>query len=480
VDWNLAIVAPELALLAAASLVLMVDLAARHRAPAWSLDALAYLGFALAFMPVLRAWGSPATQAFGGRLSADALSLFLRGLLLLVGAGSVAASSAYLRREKLERPEFLALLLFSVTGMMVMVGAAELLTLFLALEILSLSLYVLAGFHRAQDRPVEAPLKYFLLGAFASALLLLGMALLWGNAGGLRLEDLSRAFTGGALINPGLAWAGFWLVAAGLVFKISLAPFHFWAADVYEGSPAPVAGFMATGTKVAAFGALARFVLAGFGDFRPDWTPVLVFVAILTMAVGNFMAIAQANIKRMLAFSSISHAGTILLALIAGTEQAMRGMLVYLAAYSVMTLGAFLVVGIAGGRGEERQSIYEYAGLARRDPWLAVFLSVFLFSLAGIPPTVGFVGKFLVFAELVRGGFVGLTVVAVLLSLVSAYTYLRVIYLMTMREALEEAPAAGMPRGAACLLGLSLALVVLLGIFPSGLMRLAAAAQGLF
>jgi len=479
-DWSISIVAPELVLLAAVSLIIILDFATRRRATDRLLEAIALTGYALAFLFTLSAWGDPARSAFDGRIGADALSLFSGGLLILIGAGSTLSSSAYLKREKLEIPEYLSLTIFAVIGMMLLTRATELITLFLALEILSMALYVLAGFRRDQERSVEAALKYFLLGAFASAILLLGIALLWGSTGSLHLDGLRAAFAAGDLLHAPLGRAGFWLVAVGLIFKISLAPFHFWAADVYEGSPAPVAGFMATGTKVAAFVALTRFILVGFGASRPEWTPVLVWLAVLTMAVGNFMAIAQANIKRMLAFSSVSHAGTVLLALVAGTDQALRGMLVYLAAYSIMTLGAFLVLAVAGGRGEERQSIYEYAGLARRDPWLAIFLSVFLFSLAGIPPTVGFVGKFLVFSELVRGGFVGLTVVAVLLSLVSAYTYLRVVYLMTMRESLDEVPATGMPRGAALLLGFCVVLILLLGILPTGLMELASAAQSFF
>ncbi len=479
-DLNFSMIAPELSLLIAVAMVLVLDLVMRRKAPTLLLEGAALAGLAAAFLFTWTGWQDAGSTAFGGRLVSDGLALFLRALMILVGAATVISSSSYLLREKLEHAEYLTLTLFSVTGMMLLVSATELVTLFLGLEILSMALYVLAGFHRDEDRSVEAALKYFLLGAFASAILLLGMALLWGSAGTLHLSGLREAFAAGDLLHPPLAQAGFWLVVVGLVFKISLAPFHFWAADVYEGSPAPVAGFMATGTKAAAFGALARFLILGFGESRADWVPVLVVLAVLTMGVGNFMAIAQANIKRMLAFSSVAHAGYILLALVAGTEHSLRGLLVYLAAYSLMTLGAFTVVSIAGGRGEERQSIYEYAGLGKRDPWLAAYLAVFLFSLAGIPPTVGFIGKFLIFSELVRGGFVGLTIVAVLFSLVSAYYYLRVIYLLYMREPLDEPSPVGLPRGAGILLAVLLVLVILLGILPSGLMDLASASPALF
>jgi NADH-quinone oxidoreductase subunit N len=474
-DLNISVIAPELSLLAAVACIIIMDLLMRRRTPAILLEGLAFAGLAAAFVITLGQWGSPVETAFSGRLVADGLALFLRALIILVGIATVIASSDYLKREKLETAEYLILTLFSLIGMMILVSATELITLFLGLEIVSMALYVLAGFKRDEARSLEASLKYFLLGAFASAILLLGLALLWGSTGSLYLSGLREAFATGELLHPPLAMTGFWLLVVGLVFKISLAPFHFWAADVYEGSPAPVAGFMATGTKAAAFGALARFLLVGFGDTRADWVPVLIVLSVLTMGVGNFMAIAQANIKRMLAFSSVAHAGYILLAIVAGTEHSMRALLVYLAAYSLMTLGAFTVVAIAGGKGEKRQSIYEYAGLGKRDPWLAAFLTVFLLSLAGIPPALGFIGKFLVFAELVRGGFVGLTVVAVLFSLVSAYYYLRVIYLIYMREALEEIPAVGLPRAAGMLLIIILTLIIILGIFPAGLMELVGA-----
>jgi len=480
VDLNFSVIAPELSVLAAVVFILVADMLARRRASARLLDGLALAGLAAAFYFTIAAWGLPPAIAFGGRLIADTMVLFLHGVLIFIGAATVIASSAYLKREGLERAEYLALTLFSLTGMMLLVAAGDLVTLFLGLEILSMSLYVLAGFHRDDFRSVEAAVKYFLLGAFASAILLLGIALLWGNAGTLFIGELRESLEAGGLLHPLLAEAGFWLVVVGLLFKISLAPFHFWAADVYEGSPSPVAGFMATGTKAAAFGALARFLLTGFGDARPEWLPVLIVLSVLTMALGNFMAIAQADIKRMLAFSSVTHAGYILLALVAGTRDSLRALLVYLAAYSLMTLGAFAVVAVAGGKGESRQSIYDYAGLARRDPWSAAFLAVFLFSLAGIPPTLGFIGKFLVFAELVRGGFLGLTVVAVLFSLVSAYYYLRVVYLMYMRKALDQTPSEGLSRGLGMLLFAILLMVIILGVLPAGLMSWAQAAPVAF
>jgi len=357
--------------------------------------------------------------------------------------------------------------------MLLMVGATELITFFLALELLSMALYVLAGYQRGQARSVEAAIKYFLLGAFASALLLMGMALHWGATGSLALHAAAPVGPGGAH-SPLLASAGFWLILVGLAFKVSAVPFHFWTADVYEGSPAPVAALMATGTKAAAFAALLRLLGPGLAPPAAEWTPVLWWLAVLTMSVGNLMAIVQSNLKRMLAFSSVAHAGYLLVAVVTATPGATRALLFYLVAYTLMNLGAFAIVGLVGRKGEEYQSIYDYAGLARRQPWLALLMSVFLFALAGIPPTVGFTGKLVVFAEAVRAGQLPLAVIAVLNSLVSVYYYLRVIYLMTMKEEWEEAPAIAVPAAVALLLAGAVLLVLWLGVAPGDLLAAAA------
>ncbi|MDP6419491.1 MAG: NADH-quinone oxidoreductase subunit N [Candidatus Krumholzibacteria bacterium] len=477
-DWNLSIVGSELILLATVALLILSYLASLKK----NLDSVAFdlitgFGFFAALLFSVYQWGAPAQDAFGGRLILDPLAQYLRPLLLLIGLGTLLLSSPYLKREKLEKMEFHALTLFSVMGMMILSSSGDLLTLFLGLELLSLSLYVLVGFHREKSRSLEASLKYFLLGAFASALLLFGMALLWGTAGTIHFAGLAESWQEGVLLSHSLARAGFWMVFVGLVFKISVVPFHFWTADVYEGSPAPVAGFMATGTKAAALIVFARFLLEGFASSRAEWLPVLWWLSLFTMAVGNLMAIAQANIKRMLAFSSVAHAGYLLLALVAGTSLSMRAMLFYLAAYTIMNLGAFAVVSLVGREGERYQSIYDYDGLAKQHPWMAAMMATFLFSLAGIPPAVGFVGKFLIFSELIKGGFLPLAVVGVLFSLVSAYYYLRVIYLMYMKDAYDERPAPAMPASAGILMGLAMILILWFGIFPSGLLELAATAS---
>ncbi len=473
-DWTLSLIAPELALVVTAVLLLLLELPRRRGNGGGVLsELLTVLGLLAALALIAMQWGDGAQTAFGGRLIVDSLARFLHFLFVLIGLGTLLMAMPYLRQEGLPRIEFLALLLFAVTGMMLMAAAAEMITLFLALELLSMSLYILAGYHRRQERSVEGALKYFLLGAFASAILLMGMALHWGSTGSLHLSARALGEGGGPLLSPVLAQAGFWLVVIGIGFKISAVPFHFWTADVYEGSPAPVAAFMATGTKAAAMAALLRLLVAGFSPDPASWTPVLWWLAVLTMSVGNLMAIVQTNIKRMLAFSSVAHAGYLLVAAVAASRDATRGLLFYLCAYTLMNLGAFAVVTLVGRKGEEYQSIFEYSGLARRQPWLAALMAVFLFSLAGIPPTAGFVGKLFIFSEAIRQGFVGLTVIAVLNSLVSVYYYLRVIYLMYMKEEFEETPAFGVPGPAALLLAFCFLLVLWFGVFPGGLLTAA-------
>jgi NADH-quinone oxidoreductase subunit N len=484
-DWSISLVAPELMLAIAAMLVLLVDLPARRRGTVSPL-AVSPLPEVIAFVALVAAgvlaglqWGQETQMGFGGRLIVDAMAVFLHLLFIVIGFGTLLIAMPYLRREELPRAEFLSLLLFSVCGMMIMSAAAEMITFFLGLELLSMSLYILAGYQRRMTRSIEASLKYFLLGAFATAILLMGMALHWGSTGSLALSSLSPAGDT-AQLHPALAQAGFWLVMVGVAFKISVVPFHFWTADVYEGSPAPVTAFMATGTKAAALAAMMRLLLAGFAPEPEAWQPLLWWLAVLTMSVGNLMALVQSNVKRMLAFSSVAHAGYLLVGLIVARPSATRAVLFYLVGYTLMNLGAFAVVTLVGRKREEYQSIYDYAGLARRQPWLAILMSVFLFSLAGIPPTIGFTGKFMLFSEAMRAGFVGLTVIAVLNSMVSVYYYLRVIYLMTMKEEWEQSPQLLVPAGVALLLAFCFVLIIWLGLFPAGLIAAATHSAWLF
>ena len=474
-DSSLSLAAPAIVLVLAAMLVLLAPLPRRRRGGGEGrLSAgIALAGFAVAAALVLRQWGAPSHLGFGDRWVQDGLATYFHLLFLGIGVAVLLMAMPYLRREVLPRLEFLALLLFAVTGMMLMAVATELITFFLALELLSMALYVLAGYHRNQARSIEAAIKYFLLGAFASALLLMGMALHWGATGSLALHAAAPV-GGGGQFSPALARAGFWLILVGFAFKVSAVPFHFWTADVYDGSPAPVAALMATGTKAAAFAGLLRLLGPGLAPPAAEWTPVLWWLAVLTMSVGNLMAIVQSNLKRMLAFSSVAHAGYLLVAVVTATPGATRALLFYLVAYSLMNLGAFAVLGLVARKGEEYQSIYDYAGLARRQPVLAILMSVFLFALAGIPPTVGFTGKFVIFAEAVRAGLLPLAVIAVLNSLVSVYYYLRVIYLMTMKDEWEASPAFGVPAATALVLAGAVLLVLWLGLAPGQLLAAAA------
>ena len=473
-DWTLSLIAPPLILAIAAMLAMLVELPRRRagRGEGWLAEGVAGLGLVAALVMVLGHWGEPTTTGFGGRLMQDGLATYFQLLFLGIGLGVLLLALPYLRREGLPRAEFSALLLFAVLGMMLMAAATELVTFFLALELLSMALYVLAGYQRREARSVEAALKYFLLGAFASAVLLMGMALHWGATGSLQLSPAAPLSPGG-LLSPALATAGFWLVLVGFAFKVSVVPFHFWTADVYEGSPVPVTALMATGTKAAAFAALLRLMGTGFAPVPADWAPVLWWLAVLTMSVGNLMAIVQSNLKRMLAFSSVAHAGYLLVGIVAGTAGADRAVLFYLVAYTLMNLGAFGVLELVSRKGEEYQSIYDFAGLARRQPALAVLMSIFLFALAGIPPTVGFTGKLFLFAEAVKAGYVGLAVIAVLNSLVSVYYYLRVIYLMTMKEEWEPTPSFTVPSPVALVLAAAVLLVLWLGMLPGSLLAVA-------
>jgi NADH-quinone oxidoreductase subunit N len=477
-NLNLHLVAPQIVLLVTALLMILMELIQRKRGGGGIIaESLCLTGLLASLFVSFCQWGGTVATAFDGRFVLDPTTVFFNILFTGIGIGTLLLAIPFLREEKLPRMEFLVLILFSVLGMMLMGGSGELITMFISLELLSMGLYVMAGYRGDCERSIEASLKYFLLGAFGSAILLMGMALHWGSTGTLHLSG--AAAVSGEILSPTMATAGFWLIIAGLAFKISAVPFHFWTADVYEGSPVVVTAFMATGTKAAAMAVLLRLLMSDLAP-QESWVPVLWLLAVITMSVGNLMAIVQANIKRMLAFSSIAHAGYLIVALTAAGTGASRALLFYLAAYTLMNLGAFAVVATVGRKGEKFQSIYDYSGLARKHPWLALAMTIFLFSLAGIPPMVGFVGKLFIFTEAVAAGLIGLVVIAVLNSLVSVYYYLRVIYLMYMKEEWEETPSFKVPITVSILLVLTFIFTIWLGIFPSGLLEIAGAASNPF
>ena len=381
-----------------------------------------------------------ATTAFSGMVVVDGFSVFVNALLLVSGLLGVALAYGYVKRMGLERGEYYTLLLFSVTGMMLMAQAADLIVVFIALELLSIPLYVLAAFARPKVESEEAGLKYFLLGAFATGFIVYGTALVFGATGSTNLAAIVAA-AGNA--NPLLLSIGSALILVGLGFKVAVVPFHMWTPDVYQGAPSAVTAFMSSGAKIAGFAALLRVFATAFPSIAADMTGVFWAVSALTMILGNVIAIAQTNIKRLLAYSSIAHAGYILMAFVPyGNPEvapvSIAAGLFYLVAYAITNFGAWgVVIALekAEGRGLE---ISDYAGLSRKHPVLAAAMAVFMLSLIGLPPTVGLVGKFYLFRAVMAGGFTGLAIIGVLTSLISAYYYLRVVVVMYMRDGEPE------------------------------------------
>lgn len=376
---------------------------------------------------------------------------------------SCLLSITYLDELHINHGEYYALLLLATGGMVLLVSAVDLISVFLGIEIMSIPIYVLAGFDRRRLRSNESALKYFLVGSFASAILLYGMALLYGASGSTFFPEVRTAVGEG---SP-LALVGLGLLLVGFTFKISSVPFHQWTPDVYEGAPTSVTGFMSVTVKAAAFVALLRIFVDVFAPAAPSLETVMWVLAALTMIVGNFMAVVQENVKRLLAYSSIAHAGYLLMGFVAATPEAFSAVLFYLVAYLFMNLGAFAVIVALAHGGRDADRIDDFAGLARSRPALAAAMTLFLVSLAGIPGTAGFMGKFYVFLATVQAGHVGLTILAVLTSLVSVYYYLRLPVVMYMREPGEERPRMQIDTGEWLVLAVCAVAVVALGIFPN-------------
>jgi NADH-quinone oxidoreductase subunit N len=398
---------------------------------------LSALGLALTLGFTLSQMGQEAV-GFQGMVILDGFSVFVNSLLLLCGLMGIAISFGYIKRMNLERGEYYTLMLFSIAGMMLMAQAGDLIVVFLALELLSIPLYVLAAFDRPRAESEEAGLKYFLLGAFATGFIVYGTALVFGATGTTSLGGIV-AFVGSNATPGMLLTIGAALILVGLGFKIAAVPFHMWTPDVYQGSPTSVTAFMAAGAKIAGFAALLRVFATAFPSIAADMTGVLWVISAATMIIGNLIAISQTNIKRMLAYSSIAHAGYILMAFVpygnpAVAQQSVAAGLFYLVAYALTNFGTWGVV-IALERAEGRGlEIKDFAGLGKKYPALAAAMTIFMLSLIGLPPTLGFVGKFYLFSSVIAGGFYGLAIIGVLTSLVSAYYYLRVVVTMYMQD----------------------------------------------
>lgn len=460
-DFNT--ILPLIVLAAWASVLLLVDLFIPKQRKGLT-AVLAALGLMLALYFTLTQIGRQGI-GFKGMVSLDGFSTFANVLLLLSGLFGIALAHGYMQRMGIERGEYYTLLLFSVTGMMLMAQAADLIIVFLALELLSIPLYVLAAFSRADLQSQEAGVKYFLLGAFATGFVVYGTALVFGATETTSLSGIFAAASGGAstlLLTIGAA-----LILVGFGFKVAAVPFHMWTPDVYQGAPSAVTAFMSSGAKIAGFVALLRVFATAFPSLSADMTGILWTLSALTMIVGNLVAISQSNIKRMLAYSSIAHAGYILMAFVPYGNKEVASVsiaagLFYLAAYALTNFGAWAVVIAlekAEGKGLE---ITDYAGLARKYPALAAAMAVFMLSFIGFPPTLGMVGKFYLFRAAIAGGFTGLALIGVITSLVSAYYYLRVVVNMYMREGeitAEREPWLGFTTAVTAVLTVALSLV---------------------
>jgi len=416
-------------------------------------------------------------MVLAGAVAADDFALFLQLLILGVGLLAVLFAPAYLRAAGLDRGEYYALLLFSLVGMLGLVSTLELISLFVALEIMSVALYAMAGLRRGQIESQESALKYFVTGAFSSAFFLYGVALLYGLSGSTSLAQISRTVASGAASGPMLV-LGMGLLLIGFGFKVASVPFHMWAPDVYEGAPTPVTALMAAGVKAAAFGALLRVFAGALASAAHAWQPALAALAVLSMVIGNLGALAQTSLKRMLAYSSIAHAGYVLTAFVARPEAATSAVLFYLVGYAAVNLGGFGAIAALAKGGREPITFSDLSGLGERRPALAAALTVFLISLTGVPISAGFVGKFYLFGAAVNAGYVSLAIVGVLMSVVSAYYYLGVVVAMYMKEPPLQDDWPPLPYGAAVALLAAVAVTLGLGVYPGPLLdfaRLAAA-----
>jgi NADH-quinone oxidoreductase subunit N len=480
---DLLVILPELIVVAAACLVLVLDPItppAKKELLAWlSLGTLALcIGLTGGQISVLNI----RVLAFSDLVVVDGYARFWKLLLYGVTGLTILMSLPYLKVERLHLGEYYGFILLALSGMMVMVSAADLLTIYLGTELMSLSLYIMAGLKRSSPRSLEASAKYFVLGAFSSGLLLYGISLLYGMAGSTKLAAIAGAVGTRGFDDPMLLIATI-LLTVGFGFKLAIVPFHMWTPDVYQGAPTAVTAFMAVASKAASFAAFLRVFIEGLGGLKADWSALFLLLCLVTLVVGNVVAIVQTNIKRMLAYSSIAHAGYALIGLVAagraagesGGTAGIASVMLYLALYAFMTLGAFAVVAMFRKGGIEGEEIEDFSGLAKRQPLAAFLMLVFMVSLAGIPPTAGFIGKFYVFMAAVESGLTWLAAVALIFAAVSAYYYMRVVMVMYMREpdaAVLDPPQLVASPALSIVLACAVAGVLFFGLYPSPLVGL--------
>lgn len=458
---------------ALAGLVLMLAEAFRARREKMPLGGLALIGLGGAAIATVLLWDRN-TGSFGVT-TADNFALFVNLVLIVVAIVTVVFSSQTVERDGLPAGEYYALLLFSLVGMMLMVQATDLLLLFIALETMSISVYVLTGMRTSDLRATEAAFKYFLLGAFASAFMLYGIAFLYGIAGSTNLDQIGTIVAARSMSGDPMILLAIGLLLVGFGFKVGLVPFHQWSPDAYEGAPALVTGFMSTGVKAAAVAAFARLFLSALEPMIVDWAPVLWLIAVVTMIVGTVVGVAQTSLKRMLAYSSIAHGGYLMAGIIAGNDVGKAAILFYLAAYALTNLVAFGVIAMLGQRDKANDDLRDYAGLWHSHPALAGIMTVALLSLGGFPPTAGFIAKWYIFSAAVGSGYYWLAIIGFLTSVVSVFFYLRVVVMMYMSE--RDARPVPAPVTATAMAGLTVtvAAILYLGILPSRVIDLATA-----
>ncbi len=483
---DIAAIAPLAAAILVAAAVLVVDFVYPGRkGPALTV---AYAGLAVTALLIGLAGSGEATSAFGGAYVVDPLTTFLDLLFISIGGLTLAFAPDYLDERDLPVAEFAAVLVFALSGAMLISGSGDLLVLFLGLELMVLPGYVLAGYHKSDGYSTEGAIKYFLLGSFSSAIFLFGLVFVWGLTGTTNFagiaDALARTVASGTL-SPGLGM-GLALVTTGVAFKIAAVPFHYWTPDAYQGSPTPVTGYLSVGPKVGAFALIIRLFAGALAPLASDWTIVIIVLAALTMTLGNLVALTQDNVKRMLAYSSIAHTGYMLVgfaAFGAGQIRGLEGLLYYGAAYAFMNLGAFAVVAALQRRLGTTSNLSTFAGLIRREPTLALLMTLFMLSLTGIPPTAGFFGKFYVILAAVQaGGWLSvLAVLAMVNAAAAAFYYLRVVVYMWMREPTTEQPALAHGRLVWAGLTVATVLTIVLGLLPGVMLTIvgnAAAAVG--